>query len=72
MNNLLDEYDLTHFKGKKLKSIRKKMQLVHQDPFTSLNPRMKVRDIIGEPIKVHKLLGKRFALRSTNCVRRCY
>jgi oligopeptide/dipeptide ABC transporter ATP-binding protein len=30
-------------------------QLVHQDPFTSLDPRMKIRDIVAEPIKVHKL-----------------
>lgn len=58
LNNLLDEYDISRFKGKKLKAMRKKMQLVHQDPFTSLNPRMKVRDIIGEPIRVHKLMGK--------------
>lgn len=58
LNALLNKYDLTHFKGSKLKAIRRKMQLVHQDPFTSLNPRMKVCDIIGEPIKVHKLLNK--------------
>ena len=35
--------------------MRKEMQMVFQDPYSSLNPRMTVEDIIGEPLDVHKL-----------------
>ena len=40
-------------------SLRKKMQMVFQDPYSSLNPRMTVEDIIGEPLDVHKLYSNR-------------
>ena len=40
---------------KSIKEIRKDMQMVFQDPYSSLNPRMTVEDIIGEPLDVHKL-----------------
>lgn len=49
------QYDLSTFKGRKLKPIRRKMQIVYQDPTTSLNPRMLVKDIVGEPLLVQKL-----------------
>ena len=50
------KYDLATFAGNKLKNLRKKMQLVYQDPFTSLDPRMKIKDTLLEPIAVHGLL----------------
>lgn len=56
------EYDLSTFKGKRLKDIRRRMQIVFQDPSSSLNPRMLIKDIVAEPIKVHKLMRGR-ALR---------
>ena len=40
---------------KNIKSLRKEMQMVFQDPYSSLNPRMTVEDIIGEPLDVYKL-----------------
>ncbi len=40
---------------KEIRSLRGRMQMIFQDPFSSLNPRMKVRDIIGEPLIVHEL-----------------
>ena len=40
---------------KNIHSLRKEMQMVFQDPYSSLNPRMTVEDIIGEPLDVHKL-----------------
>lgn len=55
------KYDLATFSGKKLKSLRKMMQLVYQDPFTSLDPRMKIRDTLLEPISVHKLMKRKTA-----------
>ena len=42
-----------------LYELRKNLQIVFQDPYWSLNPRMLVRDIIGEPLKVHTKLNKK-------------
>jgi oligopeptide/dipeptide ABC transporter ATP-binding protein len=47
--------DLTKMPSLKLKSLRKKMQMIFQDPYSSLNPRFKIGDIIEEPLKVHKI-----------------
>ena len=46
--------DITHLTGKGMRPYRPLMQMVYQDPYGSLNPRMKVRDIIGEPLRVHR------------------
>ena len=55
------EYDLAVYSGRKIKAIRSKMQLVHQDPYTSLNPRMKIKNIVAEPLTVHGLMRGRKA-----------
>jgi oligopeptide transport system ATP-binding protein len=55
--------DITLHDQKTLRPIRRRMQMVYQDPFGSLNPRMKVRDIIGEPLVVHRLAGTRAEFR---------
>jgi len=47
--------DITHFSRRALRPIRRKMQLVFQDPFASLNPRMTVGQILEEPLIVHDL-----------------
>ena len=44
---------------KNINEYRKKMQMVFQDPYSSLNPRMTVEDIIGEPLDVHKLYSSK-------------
>ena len=45
--------DLTTTKGEELRKMRKRMQMIFQDPYASLNPRMTVGSIIGEPLEVH-------------------
>jgi oligopeptide transport system ATP-binding protein len=49
----LRETDLTELKGESLRLARRNMQMVFQDPFASLNPRMTVGNIIAEPLEVH-------------------
>lgn len=51
--------DITYIKGKELKNCHKDMQMIFQDPYSSINPRMRVRDLIGEPLKTHKLCSSR-------------
>lgn len=48
--------DTTVLEGKRLRQIRRDMQLIFQDPYASLDPRMTVGDIIGEPLLVHNLV----------------
>jgi len=48
---LFDGKDITNVKGRELKEHRKIMQMIFQDPFSSINPRMTVSSIIGEPLK---------------------
>lgn len=50
--------NITKLKGKALKSFRRYMQAVFQNPFQSLNPRMSVVDIISEPLKTHTKMGE--------------
>lgn len=49
----LDGVDLVAAKSETLRHMRRKMQMIFQDPYASLNPRMKVGEIIGEPLIVH-------------------
>jgi len=50
---ILDGTDLTTTKAEPLRQMRHRMQMIFQDPFASLNPRMTIARIIGEPIRVH-------------------
>jgi len=45
--------DITHVTGDRLRHLRREFQIIFQDPYASLNPRMTVRDIIGEPLIIH-------------------
>ncbi len=53
---LFDGVDLATLKGKSMRAMRRRMQVVFQDPYSSLNPRIKTGDIVGEPLKVHNLV----------------
>jgi oligopeptide transport system ATP-binding protein len=56
--------DLCKLKGEPLRRMRRKMQMIFQDPYASLNPRMTVGDIVGEPLEVHNILkGKELKSR---------
>ncbi len=55
--------DITHYGKAEMRPLRRRMQMVYQDPFGSLNPRMKVRDIIAEPLEVHGIAHDRGALQ---------
>lgn len=48
--------DITTIQGEELRKLRRDMQLIFQDPYASLNPRMTIGDIIGEPLQVHNLV----------------
>jgi oligopeptide transport system ATP-binding protein len=52
---VFDGRDVTSVGGSELRAIRRNMQLVFQDPFASLNPRMTIGAILGEPFIIHKL-----------------
>ena len=53
--------ELTTLPEKKLRAMRKRMQVIFQDPYSSLNPRMTVGQILAEPLKVHGLIADRKA-----------
>ena len=59
-----DGENITGYTGAQMRRIRRKMQMVYQDPFGSLNPRMKVGAIIGEPLRVHGMAGDREQYRA--------
>jgi len=47
--------DITRIKGAKLKAVRREVQMIFQDPYSSLNPRKTIGSIIGEPFAIHRL-----------------
>jgi len=55
---VFDGVDLVKLKGEDLRHMRRKMQMIFQDPYASLNPRMTVGEIVGESLVVHKVTKK--------------
>jgi peptide/nickel transport system ATP-binding protein len=58
---VFDGQDITHLNETELRPLRRRMQMVFQDPFASLNPRHSVGRIVGEPLRVHGLASRREA-----------
>jgi oligopeptide transport system ATP-binding protein len=56
---VFDGRDVTRLSQRELRPLRRRMQIIFQDPYSSLNPRMTVRDIVGEAIRIHKLAKTR-------------
>ncbi len=52
---IYDGKDITHVYHEELRQLRKKMQIIFQDPYSSLNPRMTIADILMEPLNIHKV-----------------
>lgn len=50
---IFDGKDITDLKGKEFREYQKKMQIIFQDPYSSLNPSMNVREILSEPLQIH-------------------
>ena len=55
LRSLRSQWDVAVFKGRKLREMRRKMQMVYQDPTRSLNPRMLVKDVLLEPLAVQNI-----------------
>ena len=58
--------DLTRLDEDELRAVRRKMQVIFQDPYSSLNPRMTVGQIIAEPLAVHGIVTER-AVAPSGC-----
>jgi len=56
---IFDGVDLVKAKGEELRHMRRKLQMIFQDPYASLNPRMTVGEIVGEPLVVHKTASQK-------------
>jgi oligopeptide transport system ATP-binding protein len=56
---VFDGVDLVKIKGEELRHMRRKMQMIFQDPYASLNPRMTVGEIVGEPLIIHKIASQK-------------
>jgi oligopeptide/dipeptide ABC transporter ATP-binding protein len=55
---LFQGQDIQDYKGDALREFRKSVQIIFQDPFASLNPRMTVFDTVSEPLKIHKIVPR--------------
>ena len=56
---IFDGEDITNYNTKKMREFRKKMQIIFQDPYSSLPPRSTVGDILSEPVMVHNIVPKK-------------
>lgn len=56
---IFEGQELTKLSSKEMRAMRRQMQVIFQDPYSSLNPRMTAGDIIGEPLDVHKLVSNK-------------
>lgn len=60
---LYEGQELTHLSTRQMRAMRKEMQVIFQDPYSSLNPRMTAGNIVGEPLTVHGLVSSKAEFR---------
>lgn len=65
---LFDNEDITHYTEQQLKPIRTQMQMIFQDPYASLNPKMRIFDALAEPLIVHKLVKRSEVMRRVESI----
>ena len=61
---IFEGQELTAFSEKELRKVRRRMQVIFQDPYSSLNPRMTVGQMIAEPLAVHAIVPERWARKA--------
>ncbi len=62
---ILDGVDLSHLSGSQLRQVRRRVQMIFQDPFASLNPRYSIGSLIGEPMRIHDIGTRKQARERT-------
>ncbi len=60
---VFDSVDITHLRARQLRPMRRKFQMIFQDPYGSLNPRMTIESIVGEALDIHHLTSSSVARR---------
>ncbi|MGQ0796596.1 MAG: oligopeptide/dipeptide ABC transporter ATP-binding protein [Methanobacteriota archaeon] len=55
-SELLEQYDITGWRPERVRELRKRMQIIYQDPYESLNPKMSIFDIVAEPLLANKIV----------------
>jgi len=58
---LFDGIDLTRTSSSQMRALRRRMQIVHQNPYAAIDPRMKAREVVAQPLIVHHILDRRAA-----------
>ena len=55
-SDLIKQYDITQWSPERVRELRKRMQIIYQDPYESLNPKMSIFDIVSEPLIANKIV----------------
>jgi oligopeptide transport system ATP-binding protein len=68
---IIDGQDITHLGGDEMHKARRQMQMIFQDPYASLDPRMTIEEILTEPMEIHQMGSKADWTAHWHCPRPC-